>query len=76
MKEVEFDRYRAELLEKKRRLDRILPPAGRRRRLVRAPEETFLLALLDARRWERALAAGEIEATGPREFRLPDEDLR
>ncbi len=70
MKEVEFEQYYAGLLGKKRRLDKILPPSGRRRRLPRAPEEAFILALLDVRRWEYALAREEIEVLGPREFKF------
>jgi hypothetical protein len=72
MKELEFEQYFSELLERKQRLDKLLPPAGRRRRSSRSPEEAFILTLLDVRRWERALASGKIEVTGPREFKIPD----
>ncbi|MGB9975952.1 hypothetical protein [Thermovenabulum sp.] len=41
-----------------------------KKRRLRDPEESFILFLLDYKRWEKALKTGAIVEIGPRRFRL------
>jgi|GEM_PF-6095910 len=68
-REVDYDTFIAGVRARKRLIDRFLPPARRTKR-ARHPDEELALTILDLKRWERALAEGRIERTGPREFRF------